>query len=74
MLIECNAGKSLLALYRKVSVISLPLLYAAFTELIQLFFVVDRTGDWSDFAADVLGIIIGIALYTLYKKKSTVQY
>jgi len=72
ILLEYSIRNKGYSLARKISIVLVILLYAAFTELIQAFFIQKRDGAWCDFAADALGIMTGIVLYTLLKKKITI--
>ncbi|MBN2522150.1 MAG: VanZ family protein [Bacteroidales bacterium] len=50
------------------------IVYAALSELIQVFFITERNGSWFDFIADILGMTAGILLYTLFKKRTVRPY
>jgi glycopeptide antibiotics resistance protein len=41
-----------------------------FTELVQYFFIADRSGTVGDLAADVCGILIGIGIYRIIIDRS----
>ena len=45
------------------------ILYGGFTEIIQEHFVPARYGDWYDFAADIIGTLVGISLFCVFFKK-----
>lgn len=40
-------------------------IYAGFDELLQI--PVGRTADWADFFADCVGILFGLAIYTMIR-------
>jgi len=63
-----NGGKPTgRAVYLLAALISIA--YAALDEYHQSF-VVGRTADWRDFAADSLGIMAGIFVYVAYSRKN----
>jgi VanZ family protein len=71
ILIEFRAKKRNVHLTSILVIAFMPLVYAAITELIQLFFILDRDGTWQDFIADIIGIFVGIIFYTLYTRRAT---
>lgn len=46
-----------------------PILYGGIIELLQEYYFPPRTGDWWDWAADILGTIIGLLTVLLLWKK-----
>jgi VanZ family protein len=69
--IEFGAKKRIIPLKSILLIATVPIIYAALTELIQLFFIYDRDGAWLDFIADILGIIIGFVFYMFFRKRTT---
>lgn len=39
------------------------IIYASFTELLQLFVIVGRSGNFYDFIADLIGVFLGIIVF-----------
>ena len=60
----------LLALPLRIYAIALVciLLFAGITELIQLYFIEGRSGEWMDFLADLFGVFIGFVFTYKIKK------
>jgi VanZ family protein len=58
-------GKKLLTLAWTVTI---PILFGGFVELAQLYCVKGRSGDWLDFAANTIGVVIA---YFAFKVLST---
>lgn len=46
----------------------LPMLYGGLIEVLQERFFYPRTGDWMDWIADVLGVVLGIGLWWIGEK------
>ena len=46
------------------------LMTASFTELVQYFLIVERSGSIADFLADISGILVGIGVYKMILWKS----
>ena len=46
----------------------LPMLYGGLIEVIQEKYFYPRTGDWMDWVADVLGVVLGIGLWWIGEK------
>lgn len=70
ILIESRTKKRNVNLTNILIIVFLPIIYAAITELIQLYFIFDRDGSWQDFIADIIGIIVGIIIYILYARRT----
>lgn len=58
-----QASRNVLCLFMVV----LPILMSGIIELVQEYFTTCRTGDWLDFAANSLGVLLALALSPLYK-------
>lgn len=63
----------LLGTYRLVYIailVSITILFALLTEVLQVYVFVGRNGNVYDFIADILGVFVGLlAYFLLYKKK-----
>lgn len=46
----------------------LPMLYGGLIEVIQEKYFYPRTGDWMDWVADVVGVVLGIGLWWIGEK------
>ena len=49
--------------------LSIGLLYAALTELLQYYLFINRYGSFFDFVADAIGCILGLFVFVIYLKK-----
>lgn len=49
--------------------ILLPILYGGIMEFVQEFFFPPRSAEWSDWIADVMGVVIGMCLFMFVNKK-----
>lgn len=46
----------------------IPVIYGGFIEILQEKFLYPRTGDWIDWLADCIGVIMGIGLWLIGQK------
>lgn len=46
----------------------IPVIYGGFIEILQEKFLYPRTGDWIDWLADCIGVIMGIGLWLIRQK------
>jgi VanZ family protein len=53
----------------KVSAVMLTISYGVLTELLQNYFFIDRTGDYSDAIADAIGAFTGLWIFSRAKLK-----
>lgn len=44
------------------------ILYGGFMELLQKFIVINRSGNWYDFFANFLGVVVGVSFYPVLLK------
>lgn len=52
--------------------VSITILFALLTEILQVYVFIGRHGNVYDFVADVVGVMVGLlAYFLLYKKKNT---
>ncbi len=54
--------------YRNIILITIALVYALVTELIQYILIIARNADWYDFIADATGITIGWIIFLVFGK------
>ena len=54
-------------------VIALPVLYGGALELIQQYFFPPRTGDWLDFLADAVGVLLGYSIMIKIDKRFAIK-
>ena len=72
MLVLENTRKNNLGYY--LLVILFPILYGGLLEIIQHYFCPSRTGDWFDFLANTMGVLIGyLAAQKLLKVKNKIK-
>lgn len=45
-----------------------PILYGGLIEVIQAEYFVDRSGDWYDFVADILGVLASVPISLCYRR------
>jgi VanZ family protein len=53
---------------RWLVIMILPILYGGLIEVLKERFFYPRTGDWMDWVADVLGVVLGIGLWWIGEK------
>jgi len=69
ILYDFGYTKTSIPLKNQMGIFFAVIVYAALSELIQVFFLSERYGSWFDFIADIFGITTGILIYTLFKKR-----
>lgn len=47
---------------------TIPAIYGGFIEIIQHYFLAPRTGDWMDWIADCIGILLGLGIWIISQK------
>jgi len=70
ILFDFGYTKTFIPLKNQMVIFFAVIVYAALSELIQVFYIPERNGSWFDFIADILGMTTGILLYTLFKKRT----